>query len=245
MKAFVCVIAVFCLSILSFSQKRVSFQAADGLEITADLYELDETNPYVLLFHQDGSSRGEFQEIAGRLTKFGYNCLAVDLRSGEEENYMQNETARRAKELAVSNDLIDCKKDIEAAISYACEKNGKNVVLFGSSFSASLSLVVGKDHPNVAAVIAFSPGEFFPSEFKVSELLVDYPKPVFAAGMKREEPYLVELLDLVPEDKKTIFVPETSEGGYGAKALWESNNSSFEYWLGLLVFFKNIAPPEQ
>jgi len=245
MKSFYCGIAIFCLSILSFSQKKVSFQAADGLEITADLYELNETNPYVLLFHQNGSSRGEFHEIAGRLTKFGYNCLAVDLRSGEEESYVQNETARRAKELAVSNDLIDCIKDIEAAIGYAHEKSGKNVVLFGSSFSASLSLVIGKDHPHVEAVIAFSPGEFFPSDFKVNEMLADYTKPIFAAGMKREEPYLVDMLALVPDDKKTIFVPETDKGGYGAKALWESNSSSFEYWLGLMVFFKNIAPSEQ
>jgi len=244
MKSFYCGIAIFCLSILSFSQKKVSFQAADGLEITADLYELNETNPYVLLFHQNGSSRGEFHEIAGRVTKFGYNCLAVDLRSGKEESYVQNETARRAEELAVSNDLSDCKKDIEAAIAYAYEKSGKNVVLFGSSFSASLSLIIGKDHPNVEAVIAFSPGEFFSSDFNVREQLDDYQKPVFAAGMKREEPYLADLLALVPDDKKTIFVPESDEGGYGAKALWESNSSSFEYWLGLLMFFKSIAPPE-
>ena len=245
MKPFYCSIAVFCLSIISFSQERVSFQAADGLEITADLYELNETNPYVLLFHQHGSSRGEFHEIAGRLTKFGYNCLAVDMRSGDEESYVRNETAQKAKEQAIANDLIDCKKDIEAAIEYAHEKSGKNVVLFGSSFSASLSLIIGKDHPNVEAVIAFSPGEFFPSEFKVNELLDNYTKPIFAAGMKREESYLMDILARVPDEKKTIFVPETGQGEYGAKALWESNSSSFEYWLSLLVFFKSIVPTEQ
>ncbi len=245
MKPLYCTVAIFCLSVFSFSQDRVSFQAADGLEITADLYELNETNPYVLLFHQNGSSRGEFHEIAGRLTKFGYNCLAVDLRSGVEENYVQNESAKRAKEMGIAHDLIDCRKDIEAAIAYAYEKSGKKVVLFGSSFSASLSLIIGKDNPNVNAVVAFSPGEFFLSDFRVSELLADYSKPIFAAGMKREEPYLIDMLTLVPDDKKTIFVPETNQGGYGTKALWESNSSSFEYWLSLMIYFKSIVPSEQ
>lgn len=244
MKSLFIILAFLCLTLLSFGQKRVFFQADDGLEITADLYELDETNPYVLLFHQMGSSRGEFHEIAGRLTKFGFNCLAVDLRFGEEESYVQNETAQKAKEFSISNRMIDCKKDIEAAIEYAYKKSGKKVVLFGSSFSASLALIIGKDHPNVQAVIAFSPGEFFQNDFSVNELLVDYPRPVFAAGMKREEPYLIEMLAMVPDDKKTIFVPGTSEGEYGAKALWESNSSSFEYWLGLLVFFKSIVPSD-
>lgn len=245
MKALYCGIAFFYLSLLALGQEKISFQAEDGLEITADLYEMNETNPYVLLFHQNGSSRGEFHEIAVRITKFGYNCLAVDLRSGVEENYVQNETARRAKEGAFSHDLVDCRKDIEAAVDYAHERSGKKVVLFGSSFSGSISLLVGKDRPDVKAVIAFSPGEFFPSEFKVSELLVDYQKPVFVAGMRREEPYLEALLALVPDDNKTIFVPETDQGGYGAKALWESNRSSFEYWLSLLMFFKSITPQEE
>ena len=244
MKSLVIFVLLICLSFISSGQKRVYFKAADNLEVTADLYEMDESNPFVLLFHQIGSSRGEFHEIAGRVTKFGYNCLAVDLRYGEEEKYVRNETAQRAKELSLARSMIDCRKDIEAAIEYAFTKSGKKVVLLGSSFSASLCLVIGKDNPNVQAVIAFSPGEFFQNDINVYEMLTDYPKPIFAAGMKREEPYLNDMLAQVPDDKKTIFVPETNEGEYGAKALWESNSSSFEYWLGLLIFFKSITPSE-
>jgi len=244
MKSRTLVVLLFCLSFVSSGQKRVYFKAADNLEITADLYEMSESNPFVLLFHQIGSSRGEFHEIAGRVTKFGYNCLAVDLRYGDEEKYVRNETAQRAKEQSLSRGMVDCRQDIEAAIAYAFGKSGKNVILLGSSFSASLCLLVGKENPNVLAVIAFSPGEFFQDDFNVYEKLMDYPKPVFAAGMKREEPYLNDMLAQVPDDKKTIFIPETNEGEYGAKALWESNSSSFEYWLGLLVFFKSITPTE-
>jgi len=80
------------------AQKAVTFTAKDGLLVTADLYESDASYPYLLLFHQAGSSRGEFREIAPRLTKLGYNCLAVDLRAGNENNFVVNQTSLRAKE---------------------------------------------------------------------------------------------------------------------------------------------------
>ena len=244
MKFFVLFLSLLYSTVSLFGQQKVTFMAEDDLEVTADLYEIDDAFPYVLLFHQSGSSRGEFLETAVRITKFGYNCLAVDLRFGEEENYIRNETAIQSKERNIPNGMLDCRKDIRAAIRYVSELSGKNMVLLGSSFSASLCLVLGKESPEVDAVIAFSPGEFFQSDLNLQMELENYPKPVFAAGMKREQPYLEEMFLLVPDDKKTIFIPDTDEGQYGAKALWTSNDSSFEYWLGLLVFFKSILPAE-
>ena len=83
---------IFSFFILG-AQEKVSFVAEDGLEITADLYEINPSKPYILLFHQAGSSRGEYLQIANKILKFGYNCLAVDLRSGGEVNFIQNHTA--------------------------------------------------------------------------------------------------------------------------------------------------------
>ncbi|UCG27071.1 MAG: dienelactone hydrolase family protein [Bacteroidales bacterium] len=244
MRSFAIFLSLSFITVSLFAQEKITFLAEDNLEVTADLYEIDESFPFVLLFHQSGSSRGEFLETAARITRFGYNCLAVDLRFGEEENFIRNETAIRSVERNYPNNMLDCRKDIRAAIKYASERSGKNMVLLGSSFSASLCLVLGKESPEVDAVIAFSPGEFFQSDLDIKEELENYPKPVFAAGMKREKTYLEEMFMFVPDDKKTIFVPETEEGQYGAKALWKSNSSSFEYWLGLLVFFKSILPAQ-
>ena len=60
---------ILMASSISFSQvgkEKVSFIAEDGIEITADKYLANEEYPYILLFHQAGSSRGEFNGIAIR-----------------------------------------------------------------------------------------------------------------------------------------------------------------------------------
>ena len=44
--------------------KKIVFNSEDGLEITADLYlKNDESTPFIVLCHQAGGSRGEYQEI--------------------------------------------------------------------------------------------------------------------------------------------------------------------------------------
>jgi hypothetical protein len=42
------------------------------------------SQPYILLSHQAGSNRAEYAPIAPRLVKPGFNCLAIDQRSGGE-----------------------------------------------------------------------------------------------------------------------------------------------------------------
>ena len=64
-------------------KSKVTFFSSDSLSITADHYFSKKTNPCILLFHTENSSRGEFDSIAGRFARMQYNCLAVDLRSGE------------------------------------------------------------------------------------------------------------------------------------------------------------------
>jgi dienelactone hydrolase len=196
------------------------------------------SDPYILLFHQAEWSRGEYNEIAGRLTKMGYNCLAVDLRSGGEINYIQNETATRAEKNGYSNSMLDAEKDIKAAIDYAYERTGEKVVLFGSSYSASLSLKVAKGNDKVHSVIAFSPGEFFKPQLVIQDAVRGLNKPVFAAGTQDEYQYVSDLLLDVSPELKTVFKPKSGEGEHGAKALWPDSNASNEYWFALMDFVR-------
>lgn len=238
MRLFLIVILIHSFLFLQ-AQEKVTFHAEDGLEITADLYEVDSEDPYVILLHQAGSSRGEYRPIADKILKFGYNCLAVDLRSGGEANYIQNHTALLAIEQGYSADYISSTKDIEAAIQWVKERSEKPVVLFGSSFSASLSLLVAKNNPDVKAVIAFSPGEFFTPELIIQNSIKDLGKPIFVASSHRESPYIDTLLSFVDDQYKSTYAP--SEGGeHGAKSLWKSNPNAQEYWLSLTMFFSKI-----
>lgn len=236
----VLILFVFLFSFLVLeAQEKVTFLAEDGLKITADLYETNSSNPYILLFHQAGYSRGEYRQTANKILKFGYNCLAVDLRSGGEVNYIQNHTALIAVQQGYSVDYLSSQKDIEAAIKWAKERSEKQVVLLGSSFSASISLLVAKDNPDVKAVILFSPGEYFTPERIIQTELKDFEKPVFAASSQRENIYVDELLSNVPSSYKTIFAPKTG-GEHGSKSLWTCNPNSQEYWLALTMFFSKI-----
>lgn len=221
-------------------REKVTFRSSDGLVITADRYVVKEEYPYILLFHMLGSSRGEYIEIAEKLNKLNYNCLAVDLRTGKNSNYINNETARLAEQTGKPARLIDARMDVRAAIDYAWHENPKPVILFGSSFSASLCLVEGQSDDRVAAVIAFSPGEYFGDDLRIEDELDHFEKPLFVASTQRELPYIREMLSQVDPKYLTLFSPEDSPGVHGAKALWESSKDKDEYWLDLLVFFNSL-----
>ena len=236
MRVLVCFI-YFCVSLVTLAQKKVSFLASDGLLVTADLYLTNKSLPFILLFHQTDASRGEYLEIAPKLQNLNYNCLAVDLRSGSKMNYVINETAKRARERNLSVTHYDAVKDMEAAIRYIREYNHQGIVLFGSSYSASLSLYLASKHSNVEAVVAFSPGEYFRPALILEDHLGNILQPVFVTSTKLEYNYVFNLVKSIPEENLQIYKPKT-KSLHGAKALWKENAESEAYWLELLLFFK-------
>ena len=71
------VLFLFTVFISAQSKKKIEFSSEDGLKITADLYMVhSEEKPFIVLFHQAGWSRGEYLEIAPKLNKIGFNCMA-------------------------------------------------------------------------------------------------------------------------------------------------------------------------
>lgn len=225
---------------MAFGQEQITFPSLDSLPVSAQLYVNDNTKQYMVLFHQAGYSKGEYKETAPRLMNLGYNCLAVDLRAGGPVNFIQNETANTAQQRKLPTTYMDAKQDMEAAINYAFEKSKMPVVVVGSSYSASLALLVSKNNPKVKAVVAFSPGEYFGKSVSVESQLKGFDKNVFIACTQREYPYVVTLASNIPTSLKTIFKPQDAQGEHGSKCLWASSPASKEYWLGLLMFFNKI-----
>src|ERR1051326_2881810 len=92
-------LAIILFPLLSFFQfssqatQKITFPASDGVIVTADLYFISDSLPYMILCHQAGYSRAEYAETAGKFCHLGYNCLAIDQRSGKEVNGVKNETA--------------------------------------------------------------------------------------------------------------------------------------------------------
>ena len=132
--------------------ERISIEARDGLKINAEFYRAsaDPRTPLLVLFHQARSSRAEYRPIAPRLKELGYDCLAVDLRSGQACADVPNVTARIAREHGRTPTYLDALADIEDSLAWARANHPQaKIVAWGSSYSASLVLVLAANSPKL------------------------------------------------------------------------------------------------
>lgn len=153
--------ALSCLVLIAFGSivsaqeskfKQIEFDSLDGLKITADLYiaASDKTQPFIVLCHQAGWSRGEYREIAPKLNEMGFNCIAIDQRSGKAVNGVTNDTAARAKAAGKGGAYVDAEQDIIAAAKYAKDNLAEGeLLLWGSSYSAALVLRIAGTHTDM------------------------------------------------------------------------------------------------
>jgi dienelactone hydrolase len=238
-----------CLS-LSFTSsfKTIGFSSKDGLEVTADLYLAHPTEaPFIVLFHQARASRAEYRMIAPELNAFGFNAMAVDQRIGGSFNAITNETAKRFGEEGMSEAYLNALPDMEAAINYARKNYAKGkLILWGSSYSASLVLKIAGDNPNLSdGVLAFSPGEYFGNLGKgltyISESARKIRVPVFITSSHDEKNVWFSIYESIPGDKATFFLPP-SDGAHGSSALFEYYDASKDYWKAVKNFLKQFLP---
>ncbi len=216
--------------------ETITFPSGDGILITADTYILHKKEaPLIILFHQAGWSRGEYIEIAPRLNEKGFNCMAVDLRSGKAVNNIVNETATRAKKEGRSVTYADALPDMEAALLYARQHYGRGkIIAWGSSYSASLVLKLAGDRPEwVDGALAFAPGEYFVKLGKpaawIKDSAINIKCPVFITSARKEKPMWLPIYDAIGSVEKVSYLPAT-EGNHGSRALWSQFEDSVDYW---------------
>lgn len=169
--------------------KTITLTSTDGLAIAADLRAPHPKNaPFVLLCHQAGSSRGEYGPIAPRLVRAGCNCLAIDQRSGRAMNGVENLTAQRAAAKKLPTTYLDARRDIEAALAWVRTQGYDGpLVLWGSSYSSALALVVAAEtEVKLAAVLAFAPGEYLGEKGIVGDAAAKLKTPVLIVSPERE-----------------------------------------------------------
>ncbi len=232
-------ISLFSLS-LSLGQSKdyqqVSFPSGDGLMLTADLYmPHPKTAPFILLFHQARWSRGEYREIAPKLNALGYNCLALDQRSGDAINDVKNASYALAVEQGKGTRYKDAKPDLEAAIARAKKyyATGK-LIIWGSSYSSTLVLQLMGEQPEIAdAALAFAPGDYFPIQAE------NISRPVFITSAKNEKDNWWSIYEKIPAEGKAYFLPETA-GNHGSRALWSQFPDSGAYWEAVKNFLGKL-----
>ncbi len=234
--------------------KTVSFPSADGLEVTADFYPgAYPAAPLVLLFHQSGSSRGEFRKVAWRIQELGYNALAVDLRWGKQASGIVNETAKRNDtpalmaqvEAGVASPwatIYASYGDMLAALQWADEQglHGPRFAL-GSSYSAMLVLRLGAEQP-LAGVLAYSPGEYDDAAPKQARAWAATSKaPVLNVAGPSEEQLVTPIADAVSAPGSQFVIAK--RGRHGASIIYASD----ENWQTLAEFLGHHSggPPRR
>ena len=221
------------------------FPSGDSLEIRADLYmKHPRTAPFIVLFHQASWSRGEYQEIAPKLNALGYNCMAVDQRSGGSVNGVDNITFKNAETAGKGTDFPDAIQDMLAAIAYAKKNFAEGqVIIWGSSYSSALVLkIFGDDQSLADKALSFAPGEYFvrfgkPADW-IGSSAKNIQKPVFITSAKNERNSWWNIYEGIPSADKTYYLPDT-DGNHGSRALWERFSDNQGYWDAVKDFLKD------
>lgn len=241
----------FCIVLLiSFSfnlaqaqnptKSEISFKSANDISVVADLYLIeDKEAPFIILCHQAEYSRGEYIETAPKFNKLGYNCMAIDARSGGGVNGIENKTFNEANEKGLETNYPDAMPDIQAAVKYVKDKfSPDEIILVGSSYSASLAIIVASNTLGITNVLAFSPGEYFLYKGKkIQEYAKDVRCPIFITSAKNELNYWEDIIKNIPEPLAYSFKPKV-KGIHGSRALWTSTEGYETYWEAVENFLK-------
>jgi len=228
---------------IEFTGKTFNIESADGIAVTADLYEVKESKkPIILLFHQALFSRGEYRETAPKLNKLGYTCIAIDQRSGLKSNGIKNETAQKAKKEGLETEYINAITDLKAAIEYTIsEYKNQKLILVGSSYSASLVLILEKEYRNsIAGIACFSPGEYYKyQEKEIIDFAKEIESPIFITSAGYEHDSWKQIFESIPAKNKESFIPDF-KGKHGSKALWSSSKGNEVYWKEFTAFLDKV-----
>lgn len=235
-------LVAFAPAVLAARPKPVHLHAADGVTVYGSYYSNGNPfRPLILLFHQAGSNRGEYATIAPRLVKAGFNCLAIDQRSGGSMWGRKNQTVER---LGHSASYLAAERDLQAALDWARSRKDKGkVILWGSSYSASLVFVLAAHHPDeVSAVLAFSPGEYFQPKDLIRRAAARVHVPVYitCGTGAREAANARPIYQAVASKDKRFFQPTV--GVHGSKTLRIDSDpkGAARNWKEVLTFLKQF-----
>lgn len=230
----------------SFSQHSVVsivYPSLDSLSITADVYMTEnEDAPLIILFHQARFSRGEYLEIAPKLNALGFNCLAVDQRSGGKVNQLINETHQRAVADGKKTGYVDAWPDLVATVQFANDILKVNqLIIWGSSYSSALVFPLTAKHKDlIDGILSFSPGNYFEMDGKtISDYAKEVDCPVFITSCKSEEEEWQPIYNNLKPTSTFYYLPE-DEGFHGSKALWDENEGHELYWKAVEDFLNGL-----
>ncbi|MBW8842567.1 MAG: alpha/beta hydrolase [Sphingomonadales bacterium] len=228
--------------------QAVTLTAPDGVTVYGTYYPAGNARALILLFHQAGSSKDEYASIAPQLQRAGFAALAIDQRVGGGL-YGKNQTmAGYSQRNGKAEDYLGALPDLEAALAWAKDKaQGKPILLWGSSYSASLVFLVAASKSaegSVKGVLAFSPGEYFDDKKMVETAAAKVTVPVFvtSANTLEEEQEAKAIVSATKSTDRQQLIPKA--GVHGSSTLIAAKNpgGADDNWQAVLAFLKRVAP---
>jgi len=229
------------------AQTPVQFKTSDGVTIYANYYAAKNSSmPMILLFHQAHANRYEYAPIAPRLVALGFGCLATDQRWGGEMFGHTNETVRKLGHQETAADKVeDLEADLDGAVAWAhAREPQRKIILWGSSYSASLVFVIAAKHPQeVAGVLAFSPGEYFDAQpMLVEDAAKKVTAPVFITSENSAKAVsnATKIFDAVASRDKVHYVAKFAV--HGSSTLRDDRNpkGAAAHWQAVMKFLKQF-----
>jgi pimeloyl-ACP methyl ester carboxylesterase len=134
------------------SSHMVTFRAADGTQLAADLYEPQaQPAPAVVLVHMLTRSRLDWVATAERLQDAGILALTVDLRGHGQSG----------GSLDPAGDLAPMQRDVQAAVAFLKSRNTVatgRLGIAGASLGAQLAVLVAASDPSIRSLALLSAG---------------------------------------------------------------------------------------
>ncbi len=214
--------------------KEITFDASDGKKVYADFFpsSIPDSEKVVLMFHQAGSNAGEYESIEPAIAPLGYDCIAVDQRSGGDMWGRSNRTVEKSGD----GDYMGAYNDLQGALKYAEGKNYTTIVAWGSSYSAALVLRLAAENSTVKGVIAFSPGEYMPEQGIVKSWASKVSVPVFFACTPDEwNDGRSDIYAAIPSAKK--FDVHLEGGVHGSSTLLPKKSDAAKAYLDKVKSF--------
>ncbi|GGJ50941.1 alpha/beta hydrolase [Deinococcus roseus] len=205
------------LGSVALAQSPLTLKASDGLTLHATHYPSKTAKAVLLMFHQAGSNKAEYAPIAPEFVKLGFAGLALDQRSGGSLFDADNQTVLQAGK---SSTFMETLPDLEAALTWAkATYPEKPIWLLGSSYTSALVFLVAARHPEVQAILSFSPDEYLEGNNTVKDAAKKLGSTaVFITSAKSEAAAAKAIFNAVKSPQKTLFTPQKF-GKHGASIL--------------------------
>ncbi len=194
--------------------ENVKIATADGLELHAVYQPSEDSQQTVLFLHMLNRSVKDWEYLAQRVNRAGFNTLAMDLRS-------HGENAGQGKPTSDLNysDFRAMLGDVDKAIAWLKERGSSDISIVGASIGSSLALLAAGKDPAIGNLVLLSPGVNYKG-LELSGAMQTYGERPVLIAVSSEDGYSAKsalVLDSEAQGKHHMAIYDNA--GHGTKML--------------------------